>query len=251
MALFPGKPTGRLDGPRRSLVNVVLPAGLRRLGAILVAAVMMFGAGGSAARAQADEPIRLMAFGDSLVAGFGLAASNAFPARLEAALREEGYRVEVINAGVSGDTTAGGAARIDWALGDDPDMVLVELGANDALRGIDPEEARDNLDYILQRLKEERIPTLLAGMYAPANWGADYVEAFNRIYPDLAEEYGIPLYPFFLEGVATDPAMNQGDGIHPNAAGVRVIVENILPYVIRVIEQAGLATDRSGERTGR
>jgi acyl-CoA thioesterase-1 len=227
----------------------VLPAGLRRLGAILVAAVMMIGAGGSAARAQADEPIRLMAFGDSLVAGFGVAANNAFPAQLQAALRAEGYSVEVLNAGVSGETTAGGAARIDWALGDDPDMVLLELGANDALRGIDPEEARDNLDYILQRLKEERIPVLLAGMRAPANWGPDYVAAFNRIYPELAEEYGVTLYPFFLEDVATDPRLNQGDGIHPNARGVAVIVENILPYVIRVLEESGLAGDASGEGT--
>lgn len=206
-------------------------------------------AGGGVARGQGDEPIRLMAFGDSLVAGFGLAASNAFPAQLQTALRDQGYHVEVINAGVSGETTAGGAARIDWALGDDADMVLVELGANDALRGIDPEEVRENLDYILQRLKEERIPVLLAGMRAPANWGPAYVEGFNRIYPELAEEYGVTLYPFFLEGVATDPRLNQGDGIHPNARGVAVIVENILPYVIRVIEESGLASRGSGERT--
>lgn len=250
MTLSSGYPTGTVDGLPGPLVNVAPQALRRRLGALLMAALMAAAAGaGASTGAAAQDPIRLMAFGDSLVAGFGLAANNAFPARLEAALRREGYRVEVINAGVSGDTTAGGAARIDWALGDDPDLVLLELGANDALRGIDPEEVRDNLDYILQRLKEERIPVLLAGMYAPANWGAEYVEAFNRIYPELAEEYGVPLYPFFLEGVATDPSLNQGDGIHPNAAGVAVIVENIMPYVIRVIEQAGLAGSQSGERT--
>lgn len=212
-----------------------------------MAAALSLSAGSiGAGSADATEgPIRLLAFGDSLVAGFGLASSNAFPAQLQRALREAGYEVEVINAGVSGDTTAGGAARIDWALGDDPDFALVELGANDALRGIDPESARDNLDYILQRLREERVPVLLAGMYAPANWGPDYVRAFNAIYPDLAAEYEVPLYPFFLDGVATEPRLNQGDGIHPNAEGVLVIVGRILPSVIDLIEGAGPAADEA------
>ena len=231
-----------LNGPQGGLVNAAAHKVRRTLGVLLMAAMLT--ASTTAAQAQ-SEPIRLLAFGDSLVAGFGLASSNAFPARLEAALREAGYAVEVMDAGVSGDTTAGGAARIDWALGDDPDLALVELGANDALRGIDPAAARDNLDYILQRLREENVPVLLAGMYAPANWGPEYVRAFNRIYPDLAEEYGVPLYPFFLDGVATDPSLNQGDGIHPNARGVTVIVERILPYVIHLIDESGLAPNAS------
>ena len=233
-----------LDGPLARHVNAAAHTARRYLGRLLMTAAFTLGAADAGA---ATDPIRLLAFGDSLLAGFGLASSNAFPAQLQRALRDAGYNVEVINAGVSGDTTAGGAARIDWALGEDPDLALVELGANDALRGIDPETARDNLDYILQRLREERVPTLLAGMYAPANWGPDYVQAFNAIYPDLAAEHGVPLYPFFLDGVATEPSLNQGDGIHPNAAGVAVIVERIFPYVVNLIETAGVAAAQGPE----
>jgi len=198
------------------------------------------------AAADAADPIRILALGDSLTAGYGLAPEDAFTAQLERALQDRGYDVEVLDAGVSGDTTAGGRARLDWALADDPDMVLVELGANDALRGIDPAEARRNLAAILERLNAEGLPTLLAGMYAPRNYGADYAEAFDAIYPDLAEAYDVHLYPFFLEGAATDPDLNQADGIHPNAAGVEVIVENIVPHVVEVIEEAGLAAGSSG-----
>ena len=190
--------------------------------------------------AEAAEPVRLVALGDSLVAGFGLAPDDGFVPQLEAALRDRGYAVDVIDAGVSGDTTAGGLARLDWVLADAPDMVLVELGANDGLRGIDPGAAHANLSAILDRLAEEGVPTLLAGMYAPPNFGPAYVEAFNAIYPELAETYGVPLYPFFLDGVAADPALNQGDGIHPNEAGVREIVRRILPTVIDALGQAGL-----------
>ena len=191
--------------------------------------------------AGAADPVRLVALGDSLVAGFGLLPEDGFVPQLEAALRDRGYRVDVIDAGVSGDTTAGGLARLDWVLAENPDMMLVELGANDGLRGIDPDVARANLAAILDRLTEEGLPTLLAGMYAPPNFGPAYVASFNRIYPELAETYGVPLYPFFLDGVATDPALNQGDGIHPNAAGVREIVRRILPAVIDVLEESGLA----------
>lgn len=182
------------------------------------------------------EPLVLLALGDSLVAGFGLPPDDGFTAVLEDALQAEGYDVTVVNAGVSGDTTAGGVARLDWSLADDPDAVLVELGANDMLRGLDPEDARENLSAILARLRDEGIPTLLAGMRASPSWGPEYQAAFDTIFPDLAAEYGVPLYPFFLEGVAADPALNQPDGIHPNRQGVDVIVANLLPYVIDLID---------------
>ncbi|MEM8914811.1 MAG: arylesterase [Pseudomonadota bacterium] len=195
----------------------------------MLAAVIAFAAPVSA------EPIRVMAFGDSLTAGFGLAEEDAFPIQLEAALADNGYDVSVINAGVSGDTTSSGLARLDWALGDNPDFFIMELGANDGLRAIDPAITRDNLDQMLTILTDRDIPTLLTGMYAPPNLGQDYGEAFNAIYPDLAEKHGLPLYPFFLEAVATDPALNQSDGIHPNRQGVAIIVERLLPYVMELI----------------
>lgn len=191
--------------------------------------------------AAASEPIRLLAIGDSLTAGYGLPADVSFPVQLEAALRARGYPVAVINAGVSGDTTAGGLARLDWALADEPDLVLVELGANDGLRGLDPNETRRNLAAMLERLTERGLPTLLAGMYAPPNLGREYGAVFNALYPELAATYDVPLYPFFLDGVAAEAALNQDDGIHPNAEGVAVIVERIVPMVIALIESADLA----------
>lgn len=187
--------------------------------------------------ASAAETIRIMALGDSLTAGFGLSAADSFPAQLEAALKARGLSVEVSNAGVSGDTTAGGLARLDWALSDRPDAIIVALGANDSLRGIDPAVTRANLAAILEKLGTRDLPVLLAGIYAPRNLGRDYETAFNRIFPELAGQYEVLLYPFFLDGVATDPALNQADGIHPNAEGVAVIVRKIMPYVIRLIEQ--------------
>ena len=191
--------------------------------------------------AAAAEPIQLMAFGDSLTAGYGLPADQTFPVQLESALRERGYDVVVTNAGVSGDTTAGGLARLDWALSDEPDLVLLELGANDGLRGVDPNETRRNLAAILERLTDRGMPTLLAGMYAPPNLGRDYGAVFDAVYPELAETYGVPLYPFFLDGVAAEVALNQADGIHPNAEGVAIIVDRMLPMVIALIESAGFA----------
>ncbi len=155
--------------------------------------------------------------------------------RLEARLKADGYDVKVINGGVSGDTTAGGFARLDWALADKPGFVLVELGANDALRGLDPNEAYGNLDKILARLGAAKIGTLLIGMRAPANWGHSYQTAFDAIYPKLAAKYQVPLYPFLLDGVALDPKLNQGDGLHPNAAGVAIIVQHLAPAVERLI----------------
>ena len=181
--------------------------------------------------------MRILTLGDSLTAGYGLIEADSFPAQLQAALTERGFNVDVLNGGVSGDTTSAGRARLEWALSDQPDVVIVELGANDGLRGIDPELTRDNLAAILEALRAKDVRVLLTGMYAPPNLGSDYSERFNAIYPDLADRYGVMLYPFFLDGVATEPALNQSDGIHPNRDGVAVIVERILPLVMRLIEQ--------------
>jgi acyl-CoA thioesterase-1 len=193
------------------------------------------------AQAAAADPIRLLVLGDSLTAGYGLAAEAAFPARLEAALRAEGIDAVVLNAGVSGDTTAGGRARLDWALADRPDAAIVELGANDAMRGIDPAAVYGNLDAILARLKADGIEVLLAGMHAPPNLGREYGDAFYAVYTRLVDEYEVDFYPFFLEGVAARPWLNQRDFIHPNAKGVEVIVESILPDVIDLIERSEAA----------
>lgn len=181
--------------------------------------------------------LRLTVLGDSLAAGYGLAPEEAFPARLEQALRQAGCPVRVINAGVSGDTSAGGLARLDWSLADAPHIVLVELGGNDALRGLAPEHTRDNLDAILGRLKERGITPILAGMLAPRNLGRDYYIPFDGIYPQLAAKHEVPLYPFFLEGVAGVPELNLPDGIHPNAQGIEEIVRRILPLVKDVVRQ--------------
>jgi len=178
-----------------------------------------------------SRPVKIVALGDSLTAGFGLPADAAFPARLESALAQKPIAATIVNAGVSGDTTADGLARLDWSVPDDTDAVILELGANDALRGIDPAHTRANLDAIMRRLAARRLPVLLAGMRAPPNMGADYTKAFDPIYPALADTYGAVFYPFFLDGVAADPKLNQGDGIHPSAAGVDVIVARMLPKV--------------------
>ena len=191
--------------------------------------------------AQAAELV-LLAFGDSLTAGYGLPAGEGFTDVLEKRLRERGLDVTVRDGGVSGDTTSGGRSRLEWALQDDVDAVLLELGANDALRGIDPAIARDNLSAMLETLRRRDLPVLLAGMRAPPNMGRAYAAAFERIYPDLAERHGVPLYPFFLDGVAADARLNQSDGIHPNAAGVEVIVERILPAVVSLLERAKAAS---------
>lgn len=190
-----------------------------------------------AAPARADDYLRILAFGDSLTAGYGLRESDSFPARLQTALAAKGIAAQVINGGVSGDTSAGGLARLDWALADHPDIVIVELGANDGLRGLDPARTQENLDGILKRLAAEKRAVLLAGMRAPPNMGADYGDSFRGIYPALAAKYGVRLYPFFLDGVAADPALNQADGIHPTAAGVDIIVARILPDVLAVIDR--------------
>ena len=194
---------------------------------------------GFSARAQgaALRPLKLVALGDSLTAGYGLPGEAAFPAVLERALRAKGYAVSIANAGVSGDTTSGGLARLDWSVPDGTDGVILELGANDMLRGIDPNIPRQALDEILARLRERGIPVLLTGMYASRNLGAEYVARFEAIFPDLATKYGVPLYPFFLDGVAGVRELALPDGLHPTAKGVQVVVERILPTVERFVAQ--------------
>ena len=186
---------------------------------------------GPRAWAQEAPPLKVVALGDSLTAGYGLPADAAFPVKLQKALAAKGIATTMINAGVSGDTASGGLERLDWSVPPDADAVILELGANDALRGTDPKVPRQALEEILKRLKTRNIPVLLAGMLAPPNYGPDYAREFNAIYPDLAKQYGVPLYPFFLEGVATVSALNQSDGLHPTAAGVDRVVETILPSV--------------------
>ena len=184
--------------------------------------------------AAAHNPV-ILDFGDSLTAGYGLAPEQAFPARLEAALRREGIEARVVNGGVSGDTTAGGLARLEWALADKPDLVILALGANDALRGIDPAVVRDNLDKMIRKIEAMGAKVLLVGMLAPPNWGAEYKSAFDRIFPELARAHDVPLYSFFLEGVAMKPELNQPDGLHPNERGVAVLVGRLAPVVARLV----------------
>ncbi len=180
----------------------------------------------TAARA---ETISLVGFGDSLMAGYQLAPEDAFPARLEKALKEKGFDVAIANAGVSGDTTAGGLARIDWSVPDGTNGVILELGANDALRGVPPEETRRNLEAMVKRLKERGIAVLLVGILAPPNMGGDYAARFNLIYPELAKKYDLAFYPFFLDGLVTEAGLKLEDGMHPNSDGIGVMVERFLP----------------------
>jgi acyl-CoA thioesterase I len=201
---------------------------------MLVLGMALMGANAAVAQAPAaaaGKPIKMVVLGDSLSAGLGLSASAAFPARLKESLKINGIEVDMINAGVSGDTSSGGRDRLDWSVPQGTDAVILELGANDALRGTDPKVTRAALTDILARLKERKVAVLLCGMLAPPNYGSDYSARFNAIYPDLAKSFGVPLYPFFLEGVAADARLNQADGLHPTAEGVDVIVKNILPAV--------------------
>lgn len=181
-------------------------------------------------RAQ-GEPLRIVALGDSLTAGYGLPQEAAFPVVLERALKAKGYKVEIVNAGVSGDTASGGLERLDWSVPDGIDGVIVELGANDMLRGTDPAVTKRAIETIVERLKERGIPVMLAGMYASRNLGQSYTEKFDAIYREIAEKHGLVLYPFFLDGVAGERSLNLQDGIHPTAKGIEIIVERILPTV--------------------
>ena len=180
-------------------------------------------------------PKVILALGDSLTAGYGLDQKDAFPVQLQRALNADGHNVQVINGGVSGDTSAGGRSRLEWLLATPVDGVIVELGANDGLRGLDPAQTRENLDWILATLKQRNIPTVLSGMLAPPNLGEDYGREFNAIYPELAEKHGVVLDDFFLEGVAAIAELNQADGIHPNANGVSIIVERLKNKIIKLI----------------
>ena len=182
-------------------------------------------------------PFQIVAFGDSLSAGYQLPQSNAFPVRLEAALKAKGVDVAVINAGVSGDTASDGVERMDWSVPDGTQLVILELGANDMLRGLDPALTRAALTKILERMQARNIKVLICGMLAAPNLGSDYRGRFEAIYPDLAKQFNLPLYPFFLEGMARDPARTLSDGMHPNAAGVDIVVAHILPVVEKLISQ--------------
>lgn len=206
----------------------------RLIAAAGAAATLVPGLGRSDAAAAAGRPV-LLALGDSLIAGYGLAEADGFTAQLGRALAAAGTPAVIQNAGVSGDTSAGGLARIDWAIADRPTHALVCLGANDGLRGIDPADTERNLAAILDRLKAARIPVLFAGMLAPRNMGRDFVAQFDAIGPRLAKARGVRFYPFFLDGVATEPALNQPDGIHPNARGIGIIVARILPSVLDLL----------------
>lgn len=191
----------------------------------------------TASFAQA-ETLKIVVFGDSLTAGFGLERGQGFVPQLQSKLTTEGYDVELINAGVSGDTTSGGRSRLNWSVGPEADGVILELGANDMLRGLPVKSTRENLDAMVTGLIERKLPVLIAGMQAAPNLGKEYGEEFNAIYPDLAEEHGTLFYPFFLKGVAGDGSLNQPDGMHPTKKGVAVIVENIFPSVKELIEKA-------------
>ncbi len=181
--------------------------------------------------------IRLVAIGDSLIAGYGLPVEDGFVSQLEKALKARSFDVQIFNAGVSGDTTSGGLARIDWVLTDDYSGVILHLGHNDAFRGIAVEQVRSNMNKLIANIKQRGLPIVMSGAMAPRNLGPDYYLEFDLIFPDLAEKYDLLFYPFFLDGVATDPGLNQGDGIHPNKDGVAFIVERIVPYVEQLIHQ--------------
>jgi len=224
----------RVERPLSTLVHIIV------LTMGLAAVAIVPAQGGSN---EAGKPIRIVVLGDSLSAGLGLAAPDAFPVKLQKALKDKGIDVEMSNAGVSGDTSSGGRDRLDWSVPEGTEGVIVELGANDALRGTDPAVTRAALSDIVARLKARHIAVMLCGMLAPPNYGSDYAARFNAIYPDLAKSFGVALYPFFLDGVAADAALNQADGLHPTAAGVDVIVGNILPTV-----QAFVATMRGQSR---
>ncbi|MGL4406577.1 MAG: arylesterase [Notoacmeibacter sp.] len=204
----------------KALIRVVIQFGWW-LGFFLVTAISVASA----------EPTRIVAFGDSLSAGYELPENEGFPKQLEAALKAKGFDVIVENSSVSGDTSTGGLERLDWSIADGTDLVILELGANDALRGIDPQLTRTNIDAMIKRLKERNIKVVLAGMLSPPNMGETYAKPFNAIYPELAAQYEIALYPFFMDGVITEPSLKLSDGLHPNGKGVAVIVAGILPVI--------------------
>ncbi|WP_420960328.1 arylesterase [Brucella sp. IR073] len=212
-------------------------AGIMAASFVLFSLILVPMAEAQTSASEDGKPIRIVGFGDSLMAGYQLPPQDAFPARLEEALKKAGYNVTIDNAGVSGDTTAGGLARLDWSIPDGTDIVILELGANDALRGIAPDIAEKNLETMITRLKDRGMTVVLAGMLAPPNMGKAYDERFNALYPALAEKYGLPLYPFFLDGVAAQKTMVLDDGMHPNAQGVARMVEGFLPVMEKVLKE--------------
>jgi len=214
---------------------------VRSLGLLKVALALATVQGASVA--TANDMCRIAVLGDSLTTAYGLAVEEGFPAQLERRLRAAGYDCAVLDAGVDGDTTAGGLARLDWTLADRPSHVIVELGANDGLRALPPEQMEQNLDAIVGRLQADDVAVLLAGMRAPPNLGRSYGEAFEAVFARVAERHDVPLYPFFLDGVAGDRELNQGDGIHPTAEGIEEIVERILPTVAGWLKQADAASE--------
>jgi acyl-CoA thioesterase-1 len=217
------------------------------IGAIGAVCHLLVAGLGMPALARSGNPIEIIAFGDSLMSGLGLRSQDSFPEQLERALKDRGHAVEVVGAGVSGDTTAGGLQRVEWVVPDGADAVILELGANDALRGLNPAATRANLEMIIERLKAKGARVLLAGMKAPRNWGEAYVREFEPIFPELAEKHQLVFYPFFLEGVALEPRLVLEDGLHPNARGIAKMVEGILPAVeelIAKVEAARAAANR-------
>jgi acyl-CoA thioesterase-1 len=223
MARSYGTSATRVEGLKRMFAHIrVLIVALMTAGPVLAQAPPA---------ATPAKPVKMVVLGDSLSAGLGLSASAAFPARLQKALGDKGIKVDMVNAGVSGDTTSGGRDRLDWSIPEGTEAVILELGANDALRGIDPAVTRAALSDILTQLKARKIAVLMCGMLAPPNYGPEYAARFNAIYPELSKSFGVPLYPFFLEGVAAEAKLNQPDGLHPTAEGIDVIVKNILPMV--------------------
>jgi acyl-CoA thioesterase-1 len=226
MARSYGTSAARVEGLKRMFAHIrVLIVALMTTGPVLAQAQAQAPATASA------KPVKMVVLGDSLSAGLGLSAPAAFPARLQKALDSKGIKVDMINAGVSGDTSSGGRDRLDWSIPEGTEAVILELGANDALRGTDPAVTRAALSDILTQLKARKIAVLMCGMLAPPNYGREYAARFNAIYPELSKSFGVPLYPFFLEGVAADAKLNQPDGLHPTAEGIDVIVKNILPMV--------------------
>jgi acyl-CoA thioesterase-1 len=193
----------------------------------------------SLATAAGAAPVKILALGTSLTQGLGLPPGTELTALLQARLRASGVEATVINAGVSGDTSAGGLSRLDWSLADHPDAAMVELGSNDALLGLNPSQTEKNLSAILARLKAAHIPVLLLGMRAPRNLGPEYAAQFDPIYPKLAKQYGDDLYPFVLDGVALNAKLNQADGIHPNPTGEKIVADRLYPYVVKLVAETG------------
>ena len=222
---------------------MILASGYGRFVAVVNSLLLAFLCLVSVGHAQ-NTPIKIAVLGDSLAAGFGVKPEQSFPSRLEAALKAAGRNVAILNHGVSGDTTTGGLDRIDWMLGDKPDIVLIALGANDMLRGVDPALTERNLDAMIAKLKQAGVTVWLAGMMAQRNLGPEYVAAFDGLYRKLADKYQVPLYPFLLDGVAQDPALNQADGIHPNPKGAEIVAGKLLPFVTKNLDDHAASVRR-------